>query len=839
MTTWWQDLHYAGRMLRKSRGFTAIALITLAIGIGANTIMFSVVNAMLFRPLHVKKPDQLVQCGIRNVSYLTYATYANMRDDNPVFSDLVAHSYGAWRGTWVRGDVVKQMDLTYVSANYFSALGVAPAYGRTFLPEEEPYGAEPVVVLSYKTWERQGADPGIVGQFVSINAKPCRIVGVMPKGFTGTSAGGPDLWLPLGAFGLVAHYDGERPTGRIREIWDYPQVVLVGRLKAGLGMPAAEARLQALAPRLKEIESRRWRDDSKLYLAPLARLGAVDAFRERRMLSSMSLVLMGISGAVLLIACLNLANMITVQGALRQREIAIRMAIGGGRLRIIRQLFLESLLLALSGGVLALLPAFWGVRILNVWLATGPLPIQLATSFDVRVLGATLGFCLVAAVLSGLRPALRLSARDVLSDLKESGGGVVRSTLRRRRLVPRTLSVVVQMALSVVLVMLATLFTRTAWKTADANPGFDLAGKVVVQLDPLAGGYTTAQAATACATLAERLTALPGIQAVGLSTGYPVGDARPAGGARWLVPYEPGVENDPSRNLLAKGLSIYQADADYFAALGIPILRGRAFRPLDRAPGAEKVVIIDEQLARKLRPDGNAVDCLIQHGLTSELELQVCRVIGIVPSLRTLSGEVRDWPHMYEPLRTDQVPGYIHLRAAEAASRTEAALVRSVGAQMRKLDPRLPVVSVTSLVDQHRQGYAVRQVGVTAKLATMFGTMALFLAGLGLYAVKGHMVASRTPEIGIRMALGATRRDVLVMVFLQGAVSTFVGLSLGILLAAALARVVRAGLHGISPLDPVSVASTMALLAVVSVLAGYVPARRAARIDPMEALRYE
>ncbi len=837
MNTLRQDIRYAARVLARSPGFTAIALVTLAVGIGANTIMFSVVNAMLFRPMHVKKPDQLVHCSIRNFGFFTYAMYANMRDDNPVFSDLIAHNYGSCRGTWVRGDVVKHMDLMYVSTNYFSALGVAPAYGRTFLPEEERYGAEPVVVLSYPTWHRQGADPRIVGQYVNINARPCRIVGVAPKGFTGTSAGGPDLWLPLGAFGGVDHYDEERPTGRRQAIWDYPAMVLVGRLKPGLDMPAAEARLQALVPRLKESDSRRWKDDSKLYLARLSRLGrGEDDVRERRMLSIVSLVLMGISGVVLLIACLNLANMIIVQGALRQREIAIRMAIGGGRLRIIRQLFLESLLLALCGGVLALIPTFWGVRILNTWLATGTVPIHLATSFDVRVLGATLGFCLIATVLSGLRPALRLSARDVLSDLKESGGPVVRSTRRRRRLVPRGLSVVFQIALSVVLVMIATLFTRTALKAAHANPGFDLAGKVVVRIDPLAAGYTKAQAATACEMLAEYLAGIPGIQAVGLSTSFPVGDTR-EGMSQRVVEYEPGVADDPSKSLLPKALFVFEVDGDYFKALGIPLLRGQPFRPLDSAPDAERVVIIDEHLARKLRPDGNAVDCLIQHGWASELEL--CRVVGIVPSLRTLSGEIWEWSHLYQPLRAGHVPIYIHLRVAGSAPQAEAALVQSIGTQIRKLDPRLPVVSVTSLVDQHRHGSTVRQMGVTAKLATMFGTMALFLAGLGLYAVKGHMVASRTPEIGIRMALGATRRDVLVLVFLQGAVSTFVGLSIGILLAAALARVIRAGLHGINPLDPVSIGTTVALLAVVSLLAGYLPACRAARIDPMEALRYE
>jgi predicted permease len=837
MTAWWQDLRFAGRILRKAPGFTAIALITLAIGIGANTIMFSVVNAMLFRPVHVKKPDQLVYCGIRNYGILTYTMYAEIRADNPVFSDLMAHNYGSCRGTWVRGDVVRHMDLMYVSANYFSALGVAPAYGRTFLPEEERYGAEPVVVLSYRTWERQGADPRIVGQYANINARPCRIVGVAPKRFTGTAAGGPDAWLPLGAFGLVDHYDEERPTGRRRAIWDYPAVMLLGRLKPGLDLPAAEARLQALAPRLKDSDPRRWKDDSKVYLARPARLGAgEDNFGEKRMLSIMSLVLMGVSGVVLLIACLNLANMITVQGAARQREIAIRMAIGGGRLRIIRQLLIESLLLALFGGVLALLPAFWGVRLLKAWLATGTLPLELTTSFDVRVLGATLAFCLIATILAGLRPALRLSARDVISDLKESGGGVVRSTRRRRRLIPRGLSVVFQIALSVVLVMIATLFTRTARKAAAADPGFDLAGKVVVQIDPLAAGYTKAQAMTACQMLAERLGGMPGIRAVGLSTSFPVGDTHEGLSQRFIA-YEPGAADDPSKNLLAKGLMVYEVNGDYFQAMGIPLLQGRPFRPLDSAPEAEQVVIIDEQLARKLRPDGNAVDCLIQHGWGTELDL--CRVVGIVPSLRDLSGNVWHWPHLYQPLRPDHVPIYIHPRLAGTAPHAEAALVQSIGAQIRKIDPRLPVVSVTSLADQHRHGSSVRQAGVTARLATMFGAMALFLAGLGLYAVKGHMVASRIPEIGIRMALGATRRDVLAMVFLQGAVSTFVGLSLGILLAAALARLIRSDLYGISPLDPVSIGTTVALLAVVSFLAGYLPACRAARVDPMVALRHE
>ena len=838
MGTLWQDVRYGLRILRKAPGFTAIALVTLAVGIGANTIMFNLVDALMFRPLHVKEPDRLVYCGIRKFGYFDYPMYTDMRDDNPVFSDLIALNYGSRRGTWVQGDAVKRMHLTYVSANYFSALGVTPAYGRAFLPEEERNGAELVVVLSYPTWQRLGADPGIVGQYAQINAKSCRIVGVAPKGFTGMAAGGPDLWLPLGAHGPVDHYNEEPPTGRRRRIWDYPGLMFVGRLRDGLDMPAAEARLQALAPRIKEMNPRRWRDDSKVYLARLARIMAgEDDYGEKRKLGIMSTVLMGISGAVLLIACLNLASMITVQGAARQREIAIRMAIGGGRLRIVRQLCLESLLLALLGGILALIPAFWGGRILGGWLATSnALPIRLTNSFDVRVLGATLAFCLVATMLFGLRPALRLSRRNVVGDLKESGGGVVRSTRRRWRFVPRGLSVVFQIALSVVLVMGATLFTRTAHKTARTDPGFDLAGKVVVRLDPRAAGYTEAQAVAACQTLTERLVGIPGIQAAGLSTSFPVGDTRHGFSSR-VIAYEPGAEDDASPSLMDHPLRTYEMDGRFFEAMGIPLLQGRTFRQLDGASEAERVVIIEEQLARRLRPDGNVVGCLIQHGW--EMEMQTCRVVGVVPNLQTLAGVTSEWSTIYQPLRADHVPKYIHLRLADRRPGAEAALVRSIGAQIRKLDPRLSVVSATSLTEQHRNGSMVRTMAVTAKLASMFGTMALFLAGLGLYAVKGHMVASRTPEIGIRMALGATRRDILTLVFRQGAVSTLVGLLLGIMLAAALTSLIRSGLYGVSPIDPMSIGATVVLLAATSLLAGFVPARRAAKVDPMVALRYE
>ena len=652
----------------------------------------------------------------------------------------------------------------------------------------------------------------------------------------------PDLWLPLGTYGRVFKCFVERREGTPDERWHYPPSVLVGRLKPGVSLSEAQAWLQSMFPRLKEMYPRQYKETHMFRLNPLPRLDAAAGDNDRPTLGRISLGLMGISGIVLLIACLNLANMIVVQGEGRQREIAIRAALGGGRLRIMRQLLIESFLLAVFGGILAMGVAFWGIRILKLWATMGQLPMYLGEAIasgialDIRVLAATLSFCLIATVLFGLKPALRLSGRDLCSDLKESGRGILQARRTRRWIIPRGLSVPCQMALSVALVMCATLLARTALKAAWAKPGFGLDGKVIVSIEPFAGGYRTAQAKQACETLAERLQENPEIQAVGLSYKSPV-DL----GHHWtcdrIVEYTPGSEDDASGSLLAKELHLYEVNGDYFKAMGIQLLQGRPFRRLDSAPDAEPVVIIDELLARTLRPDGSALGCLIQYGMYG-LE-SPRRVVGIVPTLQSVWGNGQVQPHVYEPIKANHEPESIHLLARSTAPGAEAALVRSIGARIRKIDPRLPVLSVASLADRHRNHPTVLLTRVVARLALMFGAMALFLAGMGLYAVKSHMVASRTPEIGIRMALGATQQDILTLVLRQGATSTFVGLLVGMLLAFVMTRVIRSALHGMSTFDLVSIVVTVALLTATSLLASYVPARRAARIDPMVALRYE
>jgi predicted permease len=836
MRTIWQDIRCGIRMLRKSPGFTAIALVTLAIGIGANTIMFSVVNVMLLRPLQVREPDRLVSCETRN-AFFTYEIYRDVRDDMPPFSDVAAFGRDLMGVRLVQGNTARQATCTFVTANYFSFLGVRPAWGRDFLPAEEQRGAEPVAVLNHRLWQRQGGDPNVLGSQIVVNGTSFRLVGIAPKGFTGMALMGPDLWLPLSAYGLIGHEGREQRPGRF-DIYNYPMLKVVGRLKPGLDRVAAEAQLQTLFARLRERFPRLWGEKATLSLQRLPRLSADIGLDDRPGLAIDSAFLMAVSAVVLLIACLNLGNMIVVQGAARHREIAIRMAIGGGRLRIIRQLLCESLLLALIGGALGCVLAFWGTKIISVWLVAPQMP-ELAgmpkIGLDMRVLGGTLGFCAIATMLFGLKPALRLSKRDVVADMKESANEAARSRRKRWRFVPRGLSVVGQIALSVVLVMGAVLFTRSALYAGGVHSSFSLDNKVLIEIDPLAAGYDRARTIQVYQTLTGRFRSVPGVQAAAFSNSFPLCGGGDMGNA--IVEYTPGTEIDEDSLPMGRRPRYveYQVGEDFFASMGIPLLQGRTITRLDSTAEAEKVAIIDERLARKLRPNGSALGCFIQYGfnyLSSPY-----RVIGIVPDVRSNVQNDRTFPQIYVPFEPDQLPRYIHLRVAGGES--DAALLGRIAAEIHKADSRLPVVSVMTLAQKYRTSPSVWAAGLGARLAITFGAMALFLASLGIYAVKGYMVASRTPEIGIRKALGATHGNIMAMVFRQGSVLTVTGLIVGLLLGLGIARLIHSMFFGVSPADPVSIVATIVLLGTTSLLASYIPARRAAKIDPMEALRHE
>lgn len=831
MKTLWQDIRYGMRMLGKSPGFTAIALITLAVGIGANTVMFSISDLLLLlQPRRVKNPQQLTYCGVRGDRFASYrySEYLALCDSGLAFGDVMAENAGVGSSaTLACGDSARRVETTYVSANYFSFLGATPSHGRGFLPEEEQPASVPVAVLSHLLWQRLGGDPNLVGDFVTVNGVRCQVVGVAPAGFTGVTLVGPDLWLPLGNIWTVSEH-GRRAAQRGKT--DLAWFRLVGRLKPDLTAQVAQAQLQPMISRFKLEHPEDWKDRSSFDLHPPGRF-QIEGDNEMTPLvfTLFSLVLMAASIIILVIACLNLANMLIVQGASRHREIAVRLALGGGRWRIIRQLFVESLLLAMLGGGLGVVAAFCGVRILNVSIAAVQNPLAtLQPGLNLRVLAATLGFCLLATLLFGLRSALWLSKRDIVGEMKASMGRVRGGCWRKRG----RLSAAGQIALAVTLVLSAALLMRSAMEVARPDPRYRLENTLVVQIDPKSSGRDLIRSVQAYEALAGYLASLPEVEAVGTTSRLFYGGRGPV----LIGEHRPGEGG--SGRPLARENAIVDVGRDYFKAMEIPLLQGRVFDRLDSVPNAEKVAIIDESLARRLRPDGNALGCLIQWGLPELAEMQPdpLRVVGIVANVPGI-GDREVHGQIYQPAGPNDLSSYLYLHVADREPMD--VVRRRIAASIHRFDPQLPVLSVAMLAEIRRDNETVWMARFGARLALAAGAAALFLAALGIYAIKGYMVASRTPEIGVRMALGATRGSVMGMVLREGLVLTVAGVAVGLLLGLAVARVAASMLYGVSPVDPLSIVVTVALLGAASLLAGCVPARRAAKVDPMTALRCE
>jgi len=832
MTHLWQDVRYGIRMLASKPGFTAAAVLVLAIGIGANSAIFSLVNAFLLKPLQVQKPEELTGLFSRDTKRLdtfrafSYPNYVDIRDHNQAFSSLAALN-AALVGIQ-EGDSTRQTLATIVSSNYFSTLGVTMLKGRAFRPEEEKPGAELTAIVTYSYFKKTGEDPQLLGKALRINGHPFTIVGITPPGFTGTMAlVSPEILVPLGANSVVMNdYDGVvRPLAAR----DNHVLVLVGRFKPGVTPQSAEASLAVTASQLEKAYPLENKDQS-LMVHPLSRTGISTSPQSDSGMRLPAIMLLSLAAVVLLIASLNLANMMMAKGAARRKEIAIRLAIGGNRRDIVRQLVTEGLMLAILGGAVGLVIASWGTTLLVQSMSRlVPLEIVYDSSPDARVLGFTLLFCVLSTVVFGLFPAWKLSKPDVWVDLKENTGEDVAG--RKRRLFSRgNMLVMAQLSLSLAMLAAAGLFIHSAQRASNIQPGFSLENGVLAEVDASLIAYDQARGSQLYSALKDRLRRLPGVQSVAIAATVPFGSTRL------------GKNVTPSGTTASKEHPALEArynivSEDYFQTLGIPILRGRPFTSAESTPGSKsKIAIIDKLTAEKLWPGS---DALGKH-IYIDKQTPDAEIIGVVSNIREeiIGGTTQ--PHLYVPFGPGyQADVYFHIKAARGGTEAENQIIKTIRREILATDQRLPLLALKTMRGHLESSIDIWIVRTGAHLLEIFGGAALFLAVIGLYALNSYTVARRTREIGIRMALGADNASTLKMILGEALKVTMVGVGAGLLLAIGLGQLLAGFLFDIHGFDPLVLAAAPVALTLVALLACYVPARRAAGVDPMIALRYE
>ena len=805
----WQDVRYGWRMLAKNPGFTLVAVLTLALGIGANTAIFSIVNGVLLRPLPFANAERMVTVWGTNVSRGTRknnASYLNFKDwqeQNHVFSHIAAYS-GA--GAILSGGdaLPEQLDGTAVSADIFALLGTPPALGRTFTPEEErPDAPAPAVLISHSLWQRRfNSDPGIVGRQIVLDGKGSTVVGVMPAGFQffyGETK--PDIFLPVNA---AEELNKERGAGYLH---------VLARLRDDVTIRQAQAEMDNIARRLEEQYPNENAKEG-ISLVPFYE----DTFGEVR---PALLVLLGAVGFVLLIACANVANLLLARATRRSREMAIRTALGASRGRVVRQLLTESLLLSACGGALGLLLALWAVDLL---VATIPADVPRAReiNLDARVLWFTLLVSALTGVVFGLAPALQASKTNLSEALKE-GGRAATGGARSARL--RGLLVVSEVALSLVLLVGAGLLLKSFLTLSEVKPGFRAEGVLtaVVSLPDGKYGDEARQAAFFQRTL-ERTSALPGVEAVGAVFPLPLSGNNAHGSF--------AVESRPPAEGETPVADFYIISPGYMRAMGIPLLKGRTFNDRD-TDDAPKVLLISETLARRYFPDEDPVGKRLSVAMIGgEFSGEIIGVVGDVKQSGLDADPTPQYYFSYQQVTMGEMT-----LVARTATSDPTTLAQTLRAGVQEVDKDQPIAEINAL--NRLVANSVARQRFQMLLLVLFATVALALAAVGIFSVMSFTVAGRTHEIGIRMALGAQKSDVLRLVLGQGMMLALLGVALGLAGAFALRRVMASLLYGVSATDPLVYAGVAALLAAVALVASYIPARRAMKVDPMVALRNE
>jgi predicted permease len=807
----WQDIRYGFRMLRKNPGFTVIAVLALALGIGANTAIFSVVNATLLRPLPYKEADRLVMVWNREPedekAAIAPADFLDWRDRNTVFEQMAASR--SWSFNLTQSGQPERILGAVANASLFPVLGVSAAIGRTFLPEEEMSGTGRVVVLSHGLWQRLfGSNPGVVGQKLVLNGESFTVVGVMPDGFQYPQ--GAELWVP------PRHIVPESPTAGATsdatKVRDNHYLRVIARLKPQATLNQAKAEMETITRQLEQ-QYPETNTGYGINLVPL---------REdlTGKIQPALVILFCAVGFVLLIACANVANLLLARATARRREIAIRTALGASRWRVVRQLLTESVLLSVMGGGLGLLVALWGIPSL---LAISPLDIRRVKEIgiDGQALGFTLLVSLLTGIVFGLAPALQASNPDLNESLKESArgaaGGVGRSRLRG-------LLVVAEVALSLLLLVSAGLMIRSFLRLQEVSPGFNAERVLTAQLTLSRPDYSEdRQRAALLKEVLARIEAQPGISSASATSTIPLGGGEVSrsftvGGQPLPVPgKEPGAE--------------YRAiGPHYFRTMGTPLLKGRDFTERDDAqsPG---VIMINETMARRFWPNDDPVG---QSLTIIGIEKEPREIVGVVGDVHHFGLDARAEAEMYVPYLQRPMPGVTLMVQSASAPGDVTAAVRNA---VREADKNLPVYNIKSMDEVLADSVSSRRFNML--LLGIFAGVALLLAAVGIYGVMAYSVTQRTHEIGIRMALGADRGDILKLVVGQGMILTLIGLFVGLAASLALTRLMASLLYGVTATDPLTFAGVSLLLAAVALLACYIPARRAMKVDPMVALRYE
>jgi predicted permease len=824
-----QDLRFGVRMLRKSLGFTIVAVLTLALGIGLNSTIFTLFDATVLQSMPVNDPNTMVHVyqSIENepapYRSFSYPEYVALRDFNSTFSGLIAYSWTQVELSKGSGGTItdaEESDGLLVSGNYFSLLGGETAAGRTFVSEEEnTAGSEPVVVLSHRFWGRRfNFDPGVVGKIVRLNGIPLTVIGIARQDFIGTEPQVPDFWVPLTMqTQLVPSDNSLHDRG---SFW----LQIIGRLKPGVSRGEAQASTDILINHLVK-DYLGANQKCTITLTPGTLIARPD---ERGRIGLLAFLVLGAVGMILLIACANVANLLLARTAGRQKEIGIRFSLGATRRRVIQQLLTESCLIALLSSAIGLLLTRSLPEIL-IHLLQPPdqQPIALHLRLDFPVLGYTLLATIVTVILCGLAPALRTSKFDPLSAIREDTK-TFGLRLSRSRL--QNLFVTVEVAACLVLLLSAGLLVRALEKAQTIDPGFDTNHVVVVSLHLEQHGYDDTRAAEFHGELMRRLKALPGVRSTSLASLAPLGGVSRA--AAITLAAGRGSAIAPSQLF-----GFWVVSTNFFETMGMAVHSGRGFEVQD-ARGDAPVAIINEAMARQVWPGENAVGKRFRLGPPT---VPFTEIVGIVKNTGGARLWEEDLPYVYlpvlesksgPPIQTEQLGMKLLVRTSVNPDLVSATIPHLV----KMLDPNIHASS-TVVTKSLKRWVWFSQVGAT--LASALGLLALVLASVGIYGVMSYAVTERTHEIGIRVALGATPRDVLMIVLWQGLRLSLFGIAIGLVMALATVRMIAATLYGISATDPLTFVSVSLFLMAVALLGCYIPARRAMRVDPMVALRYE